>query len=284
MSLIMEGDDQETIRDGNNSATLDGLIVPTDPALGGKLPRDLLAYYGLGADIFGEDQDSVVLEMKSFDPRIDIQAAKAIHVGQTQMQMGLVRDLFDYKPNYAIVIYVNASWYDDVRAYVVPFDENQYLIGRERNEKVFEVDDPKLFPAEGKLDGDCKYCKFKDACGLVSTGRVPEKRATLKEQEIANQDPEMVDALDQLVAQQVAIKAKEKEATAELAEVNEAIRQQLIQHNTSRAVGETWKVFYSAQAGSKRLSAALIEDAGLNPDDYKEQGAGFEKLTVTAQK
>lgn len=281
LDLIMEGDDQETIRDGYNSATLDGLIVPIDPKLGGKLPKDFLEYYGFDGDL---DADSVVLEMKSFDPRIEIKQAKAIHHGQTQMQMGLVRDTTDYKPEYAIVIYVNASWYDDIRPFLVAFDEQEYLIGRERNEKVFEVDDPALFAAEGKLDGDCKYCKFRNACGIVSTGRVPETRAALKKSEIDQQDPDLIDEMGQLVAQQARLKKIEKDNEAELAEVNEGIRQALMKAGTSRAVGENWKVYYSSQAGAKRLSTKLIEEAGLNPDDFKEQGAGFEKLTVTVAK
>lgn len=281
MDLIMEGDDQETIRDGYNSATLDGLVVATDPALGGKLPKDFLEYYGFEGDL---DADSVVLEMKSFDPRIEIKQAKAIHYGQTQMQMGLVRDTTEYKPEYAIVIYVNASWYDDIRAYLVPFVESEYLIGRERNEKVFEVEDPALFAPEGKLDGDCKYCKFKDACSLVSTGRVPDKRDALKAGEIDGQDPEMLSRMDALVETQARLKAIEKQNKRDVEEANEAIRQELINAGTSRAVGEGWKVFYSSQAGAKRLSTALMVEAGLDPDDYKEQGNGFEKLTVTTSK
>lgn len=281
MALIMEGDDQETIRDGYNSATLDGLVVPTDPALGGKLPKDFLEYYGFEGDL---DADSVVLEMKSFDPRIEIKQAKAIHHGQTQMQMGLVRETTEYKPEYAIVIYVNASWYDDIRPFLVEYSETEYLIGRERNEKVFEVDDPALFAPEGKLDGDCKYCKYTDACSIVSTGRVPEKRDALKAKEVDGQDKDMLERMDVLVQNQAALKAVEKQTKRELEEANEAIRQELINAGTSRAVGEDWKVFYSAQAGAKRLSTALMIEAGLDPDDYKEQGNGFEKLTVTTSK
>jgi hypothetical protein len=198
--------------------------------------------------------------------------------------MGLVRDTTEYKPEHAIVIYVNASWYDDIRAFLVDFSQTEYMIGRERNEKVFEVDDPALFAPEGKLDGDCKYCKYTDSCSLVSTGRVPEKRDALKAKELDGQDKDMLERMDVLVQNQAALKAVEKQTKRELEEANEAIRQELINAGTSRAVGEDWKVFYSAQAGAKRLSTALMIETGLDPDDYKEQGNGFEKLTVTTSK
>ena len=122
----MAGDGQDTILDGRSSATLDGLAI--------DCPPDILSEY----DIPDIESDCFVVEMKSFDPRIGIGEAKAVHIGQTHMQMGLIRQTTDYEPNYALVVYVQASWIDDIRCYPVAFDEKIYQIGRERNDKVFE--------------------------------------------------------------------------------------------------------------------------------------------------
>lgn len=274
LDLIMEGDNQDTIVDKVSSATLDGLIV--DPS-GANLPKDFLAYYGIDEI----DEDSLVLEMKSFDPRINIAQEKAIHRGQTQMQMGLIRETTKYKPNYAVVIYVNASWLDDIRVFVIEYDHNVYQIGRQRAEKVFEVEDPALLMAEGKLDGMCAYCPFQNSCAQVSVSRVPAKRAALKKQEIEAQDNSLLEELDGLVRQLEQSKYSKKAIEREVEELNEAIRQKLIEANESRAVGQGWKASYTTVAGRKTISKAKLEEAGLDPEDFMEEGAGYEKLTVT---
>ena len=277
LDLIMEGDDQETIVDGVSSATLDGLIISMD---GKNLPSDFLAYYGI--DCISED--SLVLEMKSFDPRIDIREEKAIHRGQTQMQMGLIRDTTDYKPNYAVVLYVNASWLDDIRPFIVEYDESVYQIGRERAEKVFTVDDPALLGAEGKFDGMCAYCPYKRSCDEVSVGRVPEKRKALTKKEVEAQDQTLLETLDPLVHTVDRLKADKKEIERALEEANESVRQILIQSNESRAVGDGWKTSYTTVKGRKTISKEKLEARGLDPEEFMDEGSGYEKLTITMMK
>ncbi|UVD36517.1 exonuclease [Rhodobacter phage RcXuper] len=274
LELIMEGENQDTIIDGVSSATLDGLII--DPT-GAKLPKDFLAFYGI-PEI---DEDSVVLEMKSFDPRIAIAQEKAIHRGQTQMQMGLIRETSKYKPRYAVVLYVNASWIDDIRPFVVEYDESVYQIGRARARKVFEIDDPAMLGAEGKLDGMCDYCPFQRACAEVSVKRVPASRKALTKKEIEAQDNSLVEEISDLAVELRDLKLQKKELERKIEEHNEGIRQKLIMANESRAVGQGWKASYTVVAGRKTLSKAKMEEAGLNPEDFMEEGAGYEKLTVT---
>lgn len=272
MELTMAGEGQDTIIDGIHSATLDGLVL--------NAPRDVLAYYGV-EDI---GTDSFVLEMKSFDPRLTLQHEKPVHRGQTQMQMGMVRDTTEHKPNFAVLLYINASWLDDIRIFIIPFEEDEYRLGRARNEKVFEATEPKMLHAEGKLDGMCDYCSYAKSCNSVSVGRVPTPRAMLKSAEVAAQDTQMVEMLDRLVSTQGEIKADKKDAEAKLENVNEQIRQALIVHGQSRAAGADWKIAYTAQKGRKTINKALMIEAGLDPEDFMAEGAGFEKLTVTQVK
>jgi hypothetical protein len=278
LELIMAGDGQDTLIEGIHSATLDGLIIPADPAIGKFLPRDFLAYYGI--DDIGE-QDSIVLEMKSFDPRLALTHEKAQHHGQVQMQMGMIRENTEYKPKLAVLIYVNASWLDDIRIFVIEYDDSMYRIGRERNDKVFGVDDAGLFAPEGKVDGMCQYCKFQGACNDVQAKRVPNARKALTKKEIDDQDKELLDELRPFVLKRDDVKQQIKELETSLEEYNEAIRQELIKHGTSRAVADDFKATYTFQKGRKALSKAKIEEAGLDPEDFMEEGNGFEKLTVT---
>lgn len=275
LELIMAGDGQDTILDDIHSATLDGLII--DPT-GAPLPRDLLAYYDI-PDI--GVQDSVVLEMKSFDPRLTLNHEKAVHRGQTQMQMGLIREKTDYKPEMAVLMYINASWLSDMRIFVIPYEDEVYRIGRERNDKVFGLDDAGMFAAEGKMDGLCAYCNFQGACQKITEARVPTARKALTKKEVAAQDTEFVDSLTPLVLQRNAVNDDLKQAKTKLEGLNEEIRQALISEGTSRAVGDNWKVTYTAQAGRKTLSKHLMEADGIDPEKYMQEGGSFEKLTVT---
>lgn len=278
LKLIMAGDDQDTIIDDIHSATLDGLILTED---GANLPSDFLTYYGL-EDFTGED--SLVLEMKSFDPRLTLDHEKAVHRGQTQMQMGLIRETTQYKPNFAVLIYVNASWLDDIRIFVIPYSDEQYRMGRARNEKVFSAEKPAELPAEGKLDGMCQYCPFEQTCKTVSVSRVPASRKALTKKEIAEQDTQLISALEPIVDQRTRLKEIADETDRELEVVNEQIRQALIAHGESRVAGESWKISYTTQKGRKTIDKNKLIEAGLDPEDFMSEGAGFEKLTVTTQK
>lgn len=278
LKLIMCGDGQDTIIDGIHSATLDGLVIDES---GAKLPRDMLAFYGI-PDI--GDQDSIVLEMKSFDPRLTLMHEKPVHRGQTQMQMGLVRGTTEYKPEIAVLMYINASWLSDMRIFIVDYDDSSYRIGRERNDKVFGVDDPGMFAAEGKMDGLCSYCNYQGACQTVTEARVPTARKALNKKEIDAQDTEFVDSLEPLVLQRNAIAIRQKEDKLALETANETIRQALITEGKSRVVGDNFKVTYTAQAGRRTLSKHLMEADGVDPEKYMQEGGSFEKLTVTVTK
>lgn len=279
LKLIMAGDGQDTILDGIHSATLDGLIITED---GTKLPADFLEYYAPEIDFSNED--SLVIEMKSFDPRLTLTHEKPQHRGQTQMQMGLIRETTEYNPNYAVLIYVNASWLDDLRVFIIPYDDSEYRIGRERNEKVFSLDDAGLFAPEGKLDGMCTYCPFQDACNAVSQRRVPEARKVLSKKEIDAQDKELLDELRPVVLKRDDVKQQIKDLEKKLEAHNEEIRQQLILSGTSRAVADDFKATYTFQKGRKQLSKNKLIEKGLDPEEFMTEGNGFEKLTVTVAK
>lgn len=272
MDLILAGEGQNTIVSGTSSATLDGLII--------NAPSDLLSYYGI-PDIGSSE---VVFEIKSFDPRISILEEKAIHGGQVQMQMGLIRETTHYRPNFAVVLYVNASWLDDIRPFVVPFDENIFQIGKHRSEKVFTTDDPGLLGAEGKLDGMCTYCPYEASCNKVSMDRVPSKRAPLTKKQVEAQDTSLIQELDAVVHKVAQIKKAKKKIEHELEDANEEVRQALILANESRVVGAGWKASYTTVNGRRTLSQNKMREAGLDPEDYMEDGAGYEKLTVTMEK
>ncbi len=269
MDLIMAGEEQYTLIEGQSSATLDGLIT--------GCPRDLLVAYGI-EDI---GADCVTVEIKSFDPRISLHEEKGIHRGQVQMQMGILREKGEFRPNFAVLVYVNASWLDDIRIFVVPFDQRVYEAGKRRAEMVFETTDPAKLMAEGKLSGMCDYCPYVMECARVSTGRVPPSQKAFGKKAREQQDPELIADLDAAVRSVVVLKREQKRIKSELEHANELVRQRMTKAGQSRAYGNGWGVTYTAMPGKKTISAAIMRDYGLEPEDFMTEGAGYEKLTVT---
>jgi CRISPR/Cas system-associated exonuclease Cas4 (RecB family) len=162
--LIWGGANQQTLSapDAPLTATPDGLVINADD--------DALALYGIpslgGTGCFN-------FEIKSIDPRVNLKEEKAIHRGQVQVQMGTTRETTEYRPNYAVIVYLDASFLDDIEIFVVPFDQKTYDIAKERARSVYEIKNvAEIFP-EGKVDGGCEYCPFKIACAQASGKATP---------------------------------------------------------------------------------------------------------------
>src|SRR5215831_19209067 len=109
-NLKFSGPDQQTFESGALSATPDGIVC--------NLPRDALMSLGID-DI---ESDCVLTECKTIDPRINLVEERAANHFQVQVQMGLVRLFTVYKPIYAVISYVDASFWDSVSEFPVKFD------------------------------------------------------------------------------------------------------------------------------------------------------------------
>ncbi len=103
--LLWAGEDQRTLVDGYISATPDGLIV-------NRSNQDVTIEGFVLAP--GE---CIGVEIKSIDPRINLMDAKAEHIGQVHVQMGLIRACTEYRPNVVVVIYIDASFFDDIEIF-----------------------------------------------------------------------------------------------------------------------------------------------------------------------
>lgn len=251
-----------------------GLSVTPDGLVRG-VARNALAKYGvadLGTDCF-------MLEVKSIDPRVDLSEEKAIHHGQVQIQMGLMRDNTAFKPNYAVILYINASFLDDIEVFVVKFDAKKFKIAQDRARLIFKTTDPSKLYREGVIDGTCQYCPFQGTCLKDVQNAMPAAPAT---KDLGN--PELLDALNKDLIQRKRVAAKAfKKAEAEKKLIDEEIKCMLRDFNTTKAKDAIsgWSVSYSMSQGRKTLSKEAIEDAGLDPEDFMKQGNPYEILRVT---
>jgi CRISPR/Cas system-associated exonuclease Cas4 (RecB family) len=273
--ILWAGDDQVTLIKDRLSATPDGLIT--------GLPRDALKDYGID-DIEG---DEILVEIKTFDSRLDLKEPKPVHAGQVQQQMGLVWETTNHRPNYAVILYINASWLDDVRPFVIKRDPAIYEACKKRADLVYEATEAKALAAEGKLRGgaECDYCPFQQQCSLAQVGRIPEETPGTKKRrsDLALNDEQ---TLTTLVVRERDASAREKAAKTDKAAAQEAIKTFLI------GIGKRWanlsdgsSVSWTKMAGRKSVDMdRVVEDTGIDLADYMVEGSPSERLTVRSPK
>lgn len=161
--LVLSGSRQQTLISGFLSATPDGLAIEQAP--------DALAHLGV-SDIEG---DSFVLEAKSVDPRAHIEEPKPEHTFQVITQLGLIRERTPYRPNWGVLSYIDASFWDVVHEFPIRFDEGVFQEAQRRARDIMLARSAQELKPEGAIAGgkDCNLCAFTQACGQARADRVP---------------------------------------------------------------------------------------------------------------
>ncbi|MEQ6333294.1 hypothetical protein [Sphingobium sp. MK2] len=260
--LIYAGSDQETLKKGRLSATPDGLVIDADD--------DALAQLGIPS-LLGTGE--FVVEFKSFDPRSNIKEAKQVHVGQTQVQMGLMHDLTDYRPKFAVIIYFNASFLSDIRCYPVEYDPKVYAKAIERAKLVYATQEPTELMAEGKITGDCALCEFTEECAIAQGELMPKVKAK-------KLPADVLDRLAVLAERQRSLAEIEKTAKQDKKLVDEEIKEALRAANTKGAGDDRFSISMSWLNGKKSTDLLAMAADGIKIEDYQKEGAGFERLVV----
>ena len=119
------GAEQRTLTSDLLSATPDGLLV--------KQPRNLLA--DLGVPDIGSSRE-VVVECKTIDPRARLDAAKLEHTFQVQIQLGLLHEVTKHRPEFAVISYTDASFWDETTEFVVVRDPKIYAHAKTRAQRI----------------------------------------------------------------------------------------------------------------------------------------------------
>jgi hypothetical protein len=153
--LLFAGDDQRTLTAGPLSATPDGLLV-------GQAP-DALAALGV-PDIGGDG--SIVVEGKSIDPPSKLDEPKPEHSFQVIVQLGLIRELTEWQPEWGTLSYVNASFFDEVTEFAIRFDPVVFENAKARAAEILGASAADELRPEGWIGGgrECEYCAFAREC------------------------------------------------------------------------------------------------------------------------
>lgn len=272
LDYLYAGAHQETFIDtaAKISATPDGLVT--------NLPKNALIKYGI-TDI---GTSEIVVEIKSVDPRVNLKEAKVIHRGQAIMQMGLIREQTNYKPNYAVILYFDASFLDKVTVFVIEYSEETYKNGKSRAKRVFSAENALSLPAEGKLSTSCDFCPFTSACATASKGAMPAETKTYK------YGPDEQAKMAILVKEHAESAKTEKYAKENKAKLGEEIKEYLRSLQIRRMAGDKnngddWRVSYTFVGGKSSFDLNAMREDGIDVDAYKVDGDGHERVTITVK-
>lgn len=267
--LLFSGEDQKTLFHNKNSATPDGLIV--------GLEKDALIDFGI-PDI---KSDCVVIEMKTIDPRVGLKEEKIIHHGQAQIQMGIFRENTKYKPYYAVILYVDASFLDNIKPFIVEYDQSKWEAAQKRANTIWEYDDPKQFRPEGKFDDSCGFCEYKKACSLVTIGSIPpeEKKSTYSD-EGREEVGKLVKEIKELETKMELEKKSVEEKKYEVKRILEREKTRKMQ-----AEDRKWRITWFSQAGKKTVDMEALKETlkehEIDIEDFMKEGKPFDTLRIT---
>lgn len=255
--LRYAGADQITLVDAPQSATSDGVFV--------HKRNEFLPIY---------------LEIKSQDPRLYeiTTAAKTEHKCQSIQGMGLVRRKLKLMVTHAILIYVNASFVDQYRYWVIPYTEAGDKALRDRaskalDKKSFTVDKPP--PAEGMTEGgkECEYCPFRERCILRESGRLPTG--------IKKVAPMVSAKLKQLAVARAEFRIREHEAEASKKAIEQEIVSILEKHDTKRVQDEWGSVSINKASSPPVPLWDDIEKATGDASKFRRPGTPYIRVNVS---
>jgi hypothetical protein len=266
--LLYAGEQQETFTLGFLSATSDALVVDVEP--------DVLALLGV-ADIGGDG--SLILECKSIYPRAKLDGPRLEHVFQAQVQLGLLHVLTDHRPEYALISYADASFWDLVYEFPIRRDPAVFATAQQRATKIMTATAAEQLAPEGYIAGagECDRCPFSQACGIlrhaVPTGPQPEPLDLQFVAEIAD----------------LAREIKERRATVETSataarELENQLKERLRSKGVRRVVGDGIAVTWSAIKGRPSFDMKAIREAataaGIDLNQFETTGNPSDRLVI----
>jgi hypothetical protein len=269
--LLFSGADQRTFVSGFLSATPDGMLTQL-----GAEERARVAYIA-GNGAIASQVGEVMLECKTVDPRTNLSDPKIENVFQTHVQMGLVRELTQYKPTHSILSYTDASWWSEGPEFIIEFDPQIFENAKKRARRIMTAKSAHELEAEGWIGGgrDCEYCPFTKACG-VERRRVPDGEL------LKTFDPMFIEKVTQLARAIKQIDAFNTENEKILREKQTEMKDLLRNYQARKVPGIVSWSSVKGRSGwdNKAIREAAIE-AGVDISAYATEGESSDRLQIT---
>ena len=266
-NLVYAGKQQKTFLRGHLRATPDGLLI--------NQPRGALKEYGV--DDIGASRE-IVLDCKTIDPRINLGSPKPEHEFQIQVQMALMRLTTKHRPNFGILSYVNASFYDDVTEFVIAYDPLVFETAKARAAKALTLE-PNTLPPEGWIAGgkECDFCPFVSECRQMR-GDVPAAAAS-------NIDHGFLDQVVGLAREERYWHTKSSGASDEQRKMQHSIKELLRAHGLNRVEHDGMVINWHPVKGRLAYDMPALRAAavalGLDVGKFETVGEPTDRLVIT---
>jgi hypothetical protein len=264
--LLFAGEQQETFALGFLSATPDALIVSLD--------SDALAPLGV-PDIGGDG--SLVAECKTIDPRAKLDGPRLAHAYQAQVQLGLIHALTRHRPEYAVITYTDASFWDLTYEFPIRRDPAIFETAQRRAQQILTAQSATALAPEGWIAGgrECDRCPFSRACGNMRAA-VPAQAGRPSAQLTAE--------VIALAHEAKRIEAELDAATAAYRGTQNEIKERLRAANVRRVVGDGVSVLWSAIKGRPSYDWPAIREAagaaGIDLTQFERTGDASDRLVI----
>lgn len=261
-NFIASGRNQNTIEDECLSATPDGILI--------NQPKDFLSPFGIpdmGATC-------VVVESKSIDPRVNLREAKSENQFQVQVQLGLIRRKTKYHPNYALISYVDASFWDEVKEFPIAYDDTIYQAAQLRAKKIINATSVRETVPEGYVGGGkaCEYCPFRKSCG-VELRTPPGANAAA--------DPQFVAEITDLCQEAQSIKEQRDALEADLKAAQVKIRERLKDKGVRKIDGVvSWSPVKGRTSYDMEGLEAAATARGVDVGQFERVGEPSDRLQI----
>jgi hypothetical protein len=269
-NLLYAGPDQVSLVSGFLSATPDGMLI--------GLESNALADLEIPALPLGVIGATITVECKSIDPRANLDEAKPANIFQTHVQMGMIREQTVYRPTHSLLSYMDASFWDNVTEFVIPFDPAIYAVAKDRATQIMTAKSIKDMEPEGYLAGEseCQYCPFTRACGVV-------RRSVPKNNEIA--DPQFAAEID-LASKAIAKLEKIVDSEAkQLRKMKQALKDRLREKSVRKIPGiVSWSRVKGRKSYDDEAIKAAAIAAGIDIEQFATRGESTDRLVVAEEK
>lgn len=260
------GVEQETFVDGYLSATPDGMLIDlTDEEC---------------VEI-GEFANEVMVECKTIDPRTNLLEAKDENVYQTQVQMGLARLCTPYRPTCSIISYTDASWWNIVKEYVIPFNEEVFEGAKRRAVKIMTADSAADLKPEGWIAGgrECKNCPFTRACGIERRA-IPYTEENTKDM-LDRIGPQFVAEVTDIAWQVLAHERFRDNSEALMRDAQEELKERMRARGIRGIPGVvTWSPVKGRAGYDNKAIREAAAAAGVDVEQFATEGEPGERLTI----
>jgi hypothetical protein len=246
------------------SATPDGLLAPLTPE-----ERD-----AIGIVYTHPSTNCVLVECKTIDPRSTITEPKRHHIYQTHVQMGTIRETTDYWPEYAIISYVDASFWSEVTEFVIKFDESIYRTALDRAASI--MTDTALPAPEGWIGGghECRTCPFLKSCGI-------ERRNLPYAEDNKPVDPQFAAEIADRARSLKAFEQSRDRDDAMVRNIQNEIKDRLREKGVRKIPGViTWSAVKGRSGYDNKAVLAAAQAAGVDVTQFETTGEPSDRLAI----